>query len=120
MGLKDAPIKRTLTHRLEGLTFAQSAAERLCESVGAGGDAFHVGLAVREAAVNALQHGNRFDIDSSGIGELVSSYTRVTSRGGKLKLINLPPRVQDVLTITQLITVFEVYDTEADALASFS
>jgi anti-sigma B factor antagonist len=58
-------------------------------------------------------------IDSSGVGELVSAFTTVTNRGGKLKLVNLPPKVNDILQITQLITVFEVYDTEAEALASF-
>jgi anti-sigma B factor antagonist len=58
-------------------------------------------------------------IDSSGVGELVSSYTTVTKRGAKLKLVNLPPKVQDVLQITQLITVFDVYDTEDEAVRSF-
>ncbi|HLF57908.1 MAG TPA: STAS domain-containing protein [Thermoanaerobaculia bacterium] len=58
-------------------------------------------------------------IDSSGVGELVSAFTTVTNRGGKLKLVNLPPKVNDILQITQLITVFEVYDTEEEALASF-
>lgn len=59
-------------------------------------------------------------IDSSGIGELVSAYTSVSSRGGKLKLVNLPAKVTDILMITQLITVFEVYDNEAESLSSFS
>jgi len=59
-------------------------------------------------------------LDSSGIGELVSSYMTTTSRGGKLKLLNLPPKVQDLLMITRLITVFEVYDNEAEAVSSFS
>jgi len=59
-------------------------------------------------------------IDSSGIGELVSAYTRVTNRGGKLKLVSLPPKVNDILHITQLITVFEVYDSEDEAVGSFS
>jgi anti-sigma B factor antagonist len=58
-------------------------------------------------------------IDSSGVGELVGSYTTVTKRGAKLKLANLPDKVQDVLTITQLITVFDVYDTEDEAIRSF-
>ena len=58
-------------------------------------------------------------IDSSGVGELVSAFTTVTNRGGKLKLVNLPPKVNDILQITQLITVFEVYDSEDEALASF-
>lgn len=58
-------------------------------------------------------------IDSSGIGELVSSYTTASNRGAKLKLINLPAKVTDILTITQLITVFDVYDSEAEGIASF-
>jgi len=58
-------------------------------------------------------------IDSSGVGELVSSYTAAKNRGAQLKLVNLPPKVQDVLTVTQLITVFDVYDTEDEAIRSF-
>jgi anti-sigma B factor antagonist len=58
-------------------------------------------------------------IDSSGVGELVSSYTTAAGRQAKLKLVNLPPKVQDVLTITQLITVFDTYDTEDEAIRSF-
>src|SRR5688572_14362933 len=58
-------------------------------------------------------------IDSSGVGELVSSYTTVTNRGARLRLVNLPAKVQDVLTVTQLITVFDVYDTEDEAVRSF-
>lgn len=59
-------------------------------------------------------------IDSSGIGELVSSYTTATNRGVKLKLFNLPEKVSDILTITQLITVFDVFDSEDEAVRSFS
>ena len=59
-------------------------------------------------------------IDSSGIGELVSGYTTVTNRGGKLKLLNLPPKLEDILQVTQLITVFDVFEDEATALASFA
>jgi anti-sigma B factor antagonist len=59
-------------------------------------------------------------IDSSGIGELVSLYTTATNRGAKLKLINLPAKVTDILTITQLITVFDVYDSEAAGIQSFA
>jgi anti-anti-sigma factor len=58
-------------------------------------------------------------IDSSGVGELVSSYTTAKNRGVQLKLVNLPAKVQDVLTVTQLITVFDVYDTEDEAVRSF-
>jgi len=59
-------------------------------------------------------------IDSSGIGELVGCYTSVTNKGGKLKLLHLPPKISDVLTVTQLITVFDVYESEPEALASFA
>ncbi|HNU83228.1 MAG: STAS domain-containing protein [Acidobacteria bacterium] len=58
-------------------------------------------------------------IDSSGVGELVSAYTTVTNRGGKLKLVNLPPKVNDILQITQLITVFETFNDEEEAIGSF-
>lgn len=58
-------------------------------------------------------------VDSSGIGELVSSYTTTSSKGGQLKLLNLTQKIQDLLTITKLLTVFDVYDDEATALNSF-
>jgi anti-sigma B factor antagonist len=59
-------------------------------------------------------------IDSSGIGELVSSYTAIEVKGGgQLKLLNLTQKLQDLLTITKLLTVFDVYDSEADALNGF-
>jgi anti-sigma B factor antagonist len=58
-------------------------------------------------------------MDSSGVGELVSAFTTVANRGGKLKLLNLPPKVNDILQITQLITVFEVFEAEDAAVKSF-
>ena len=84
---------------------------------------------LREAVRGALEGGAKnillnlkdtTTIDSSGIGELVSGYTQVTNRGGRLKLLSLPPKVQDILMITQLITVFEFYDDEKEAVASFA
>ena len=81
-------------------------------------------------------------IDSSGIGELVSSYTAITTPGcpnhgptrgsltcnecgkelvpGQLKLLNLTQKLQDLLTITKLLTVFDVYESESEALSSFN
>jgi anti-sigma B factor antagonist len=59
-------------------------------------------------------------IDSSGIGELVSGFTTVANQGGIVKLLNLTKRVQDLLQITKLYTVFEVYDDEAKAVQSFA
>lgn len=58
-------------------------------------------------------------IDSSGIGELVSAFTLVTNSGGQLKLLALCKRVKDLLQITKLYTVFEVFDDEAKAVRSF-
>jgi anti-sigma B factor antagonist len=58
-------------------------------------------------------------IDSSGIGELVSGYTSVNSRGGELKLLHLTKKVHDLLQITRLFTVFDVHSDEHAALRSF-
>ena len=59
-------------------------------------------------------------IDSSGIGELVSSYTAINKEGGQLKLLNLTQKLQDLLAITKLLTVFDSYDDEGEALSSFN
>jgi anti-sigma B factor antagonist len=58
-------------------------------------------------------------VDSSGIGELVSSYTTTNNNGGHLKLLNLTKKIQDLLMITKLLTVFETFDSEAAAVGSF-
>ncbi len=58
-------------------------------------------------------------IDSSGIGELVSGFTAVKNQGGELKLLNLTKKVHDLLQITKLFTVFDVYSDERTALGSF-
>jgi anti-sigma B factor antagonist len=58
-------------------------------------------------------------VDSSGIGELVSSYTTTGNNGGQLKLLNQTKKIHDLLTITKLVTVFETHDNEATAVASF-
>ena len=58
-------------------------------------------------------------IDSSGVGELVGAYTTVRNAGGELKLLNLTQKVQDVLHITKLYTVFDVRDDEFNAVKSF-
>ena len=58
-------------------------------------------------------------IDSSGIGELVSAFTTTKNQGGELKLLNLTKKVNDLLQITKLYTVFDVKDDEAGAVKSF-
>lgn len=59
-------------------------------------------------------------IDSSGIGEMVACYTSVTKQDGQLKLVHLSPKINDIMQVTQLITVFDVFDDEQEALSSFS
>jgi anti-sigma B factor antagonist len=59
-------------------------------------------------------------IDSAGLGEIVRTYTTVSRQGGSLKLLNLTKRIEDLLSITKLLTVFETFDTEAEAINSFS
>lgn len=59
-------------------------------------------------------------IDSSGLGQLIGSYATVTNRGGQMKLLNLQKRVNDLMQITKLLTVFETYTNEEAALRSFA
>lgn len=66
-----------------------------------------------------LNLGNVSYVDSSGIGELVSCYTTVTNQGGQLKLLNLTKKLQELLAITKLLTVFDHYTDEGAALGSF-
>ena len=66
-----------------------------------------------------LNLGGVKNIDSSGIGELIANYTTVSRDGGQLKLLNLTDKIQNLLVITKLLTVFDSYDNEAEALNSF-
>ena len=59
-------------------------------------------------------------VDSAGLGEIVHTYTTVSRQGGSLKLLNLTKRISDLLSITKLLTVFETFDTEPEAVKSFS
>ena len=59
-------------------------------------------------------------VDSAGLGEIVRTYTTVSRQGGQLKLVNLTKRITDLLSITKLLTVFETFDSEPDALKTFS
>lgn len=80
--------------------------------------------AIRDLTANGvlnilLNLANVSVIDSSGLGELVAGYASVERAGGSLKLTNLSDRFIELITITKLYTVFDVFDNEADALASF-
>ena len=59
-------------------------------------------------------------IDSAGLGEIVRTYTTVSRQGGQLKLVNLTKRITDLLSITKLLTIFETFEAEQDALKSFA
>lgn len=83
---------------------------------------------LRQAVSDALHKGTRkilinlatvASIDSASIGALVSAYTSISGKGGKLRLSNLPASIKNVMEVTQLNTVFEIFDTEESALASF-
>jgi anti-sigma B factor antagonist len=86
-------------------------------------------MAVRNTVLDILNTGGRKIvlnlanvnyIDSPGVGELVSSYTTVNNQGGQLKLLCLTKKVQEVLAITKLMTVFQVHNSETDSVASFA
>jgi anti-sigma B factor antagonist len=59
-------------------------------------------------------------VDSSGLGAMIGCYTTVTRAGGSLRLVNLTNRLTDLLSITKLLTVFDTYTTESEAVGSFS
>jgi len=59
-------------------------------------------------------------VDSAGLGEIVQAYATVNKDGGKLKLLNITKRIKDLLSITKLLTVFDTFDSEAEAIASFN
>src|SRR5204862_2110701 len=59
-------------------------------------------------------------VDSAGLGELVGAYTTVARSGGTMKLLNVTKKMRDLLSITKLLTVFETFDSEQDAVKSFN
>ena len=84
--------------------------------------------ALREAVTNLADSGktkillNLAEVpyvDSAGLGEIVRTYTTVSRKGGKLKLLNLTKKIEDLLSITKLLTVFETYESEDEAVNSF-
>src|SRR5207244_7954971 len=58
-------------------------------------------------------------VDSAGLGEIVQAYATVNKNGGTLKLLNVTKRIKDLLSITKLLTVFDTFDNEAEAVRSF-
>ncbi len=75
---------------------------------------------IQQGVTNVLLNlGEVSYVDSAGLGEIVQAYATVNKDGGKLKLLNVTKRIKDLLSITKLLTVFECYDSEAEALQSF-
>lgn len=110
-----------LTTRKVGDVMVIDAAGRI--TLGEGSSVFRDtvrGLAAKGEKKLLLNLADVSYIDSSGIGELVSAFTTVTNQGGQLKLLKLTKRIQDLLQITKLYTVFEVHDDEAAAVRSFA
>jgi anti-sigma B factor antagonist len=117
---REEEVSVKLTPRQVGDVTVLDASGRI--TLGEGASAFRDKL--RELSANGqkkilLNLGDVSYIDSSGIGELVSGFTTVTNSGGQLKLVGLSKRVKDLLQITKLYTVFEVFDDEAQAVRSF-
>jgi anti-sigma B factor antagonist len=120
--LKEAvQVSVKLTTRQVGDVTVIDAAGRI--TLGEGASAFREAIRDLAAKGNAKVLLNLSEItyiDSSGIGELVSGFTTVRNQGGVLKLVGLTKRVQDLLQITKLYTVFDVYDDEPTAIRSFA
>jgi anti-sigma B factor antagonist len=110
-----------LTTRQVGDVTVIDAAGRI--TLGEGASTFRDTVRTLAASGNKkmlLNLGEVSYIDSSGIGEMVSGFTTIANQGGAVKLLNLTKRVKDLLQITKLYTVFEVFDDEATAVRSFS
>src|SRR6476620_11761804 len=114
-------MKMTVSTRLVGGVTIADLSGRIVLGEGSAG--------LRDLVRNLIKEGNKkillnlrdVDyIDSSGLGELVSAFTSMRSQGGELKLLNLTKRVQALLQITKLLTVFDITDDEAISLKSFS
>ena len=92
-------------------------------TLGEGGDAIlkdKMRSLVQQGYKNVLLNlGEVSYVDSAGLGEIVQAYATVSKGGGALKLVNVTKRIKDLLAITKLLTVFETFDSEADALKSF-
>jgi anti-sigma B factor antagonist len=93
-------------------------------TLGEGGDA-----ALKEKMRSLVQQGHKklllnlgqvSYVDSAGLGEIVQAYATVNKNGGTLKLLNVTKRIRDLLAITKLLTVFDTFDNEAEAVRSFS
>src|SRR5436190_15554034 len=93
-------------------------------TLGDGGDAMlkdKMGSLVQQGQRKVLLNlGEVSYVDSAGLGAIVQAYATLNKNGGALKLLNTTKRIKDLLSITKLLTIFETYDNEADAVKSFA
>ena len=114
-------MKMTASTRLVGGVTIVDLSGRIVLGEGSAGLRDLVRNLVSEGIKKILLNLRNVDyIDSSGLGELVSAFTKMRSQGGELKLLNLTRRVRSLLQITKLITVFDITDDEATSVKSFS
>ena len=112
MTISERAVGGVILLELEGQLILGESAERLSDKVQSLLQQDQKQLVVNLAAVPYM--------DSSGLGELVRSFTTVTRHGGALKLLNTTGRLRDLLVITKLLTVFDCFDDEGTAVSSFA
>jgi anti-sigma B factor antagonist len=92
-------------------------------TLGDGGDAMlkdKMGSLVQQGQKKVLLNlGDVSYVDSAGLGAIVQAYATLNKNGGSLKLLNATKRIKDLLSITKLLTIFETYDNEPEAVRSF-
>jgi anti-sigma B factor antagonist len=92
-------------------------------TLGDGGDAMlkdKMGSLVQEGQKKVLLNlGDVSYVDSAGLGAIVQAYATLNKNGGSLRLLNATKRIKDLLSITKLLTIFDSYDNEAEAVKSF-
>jgi anti-sigma B factor antagonist len=111
MTIGERPVGAVMVLDLQGTLVTGDGAGLLKDKVRSAVFQGHKHLLLNLAGVSYM--------DSSGLGELIAAYTTVTRQGGAIKIANLTRRVSDLLAIAKVLTVFDVYESEADALKSF-
>ena len=112
MNISQRTVQKVCVLDIDGpITLGADGSEKLCDKV-------RSLLQTGERQVLLNLSGVAY-IDSAGLGELVNAFTTVKKQGGSLKLVGVTKKLKDLLVITKLATVFDSYDTEAEALESY-
>ena len=112
LGINERQVGNVTVLDLAGKLTLDEGAQRLKDKINS--------LVQQHRTAIVLNLGDISYIDSSGLGQLVASFGSVTKAGGALKLFNVNKRNHDLLSITRLVTVFDTFNSEADAVKSFS